>query len=144
LFFFVTNWDYRCVHRYCFASEQLDLLKTKYFSERSLFVSWHSPFASPDKVDASFASAGGWGGFTGTLGMYEFFSILSLLRFFQHFKIEVINIIYGWNILPIQCKFIFLLHYTSLYFIYHNKCNDYYQISSEKRHLLMSKILGIE
>jgi hypothetical protein len=31
-----------------------------------------------------------------------------------------------------------------VYFIYHNKYNDYYKISSEKRHLLMSKILGIE
>jgi hypothetical protein len=31
-----------------------------------------------------------------------------------------------------------------VYFIYHYKCNDYYQISSEKRHVLMSKMLGIE
>jgi hypothetical protein len=65
----------------------LNLLKTKYFSER----------ASADKVDASFGSAGGGGGFTGTLAMNEFFyyTVLSLLKFFLYFKIEVINIMYG-------------------------------------------------
>jgi hypothetical protein len=84
LFSFVTNWDFRCIHRYCFASEQLNLLKTKYFSERSLFVSWHSPLVSADKVDASFCSAVGGRGFTGTLGMYEFFSVLSLFESTLH------------------------------------------------------------
>ncbi len=106
-YFFVTNWEFRCVHRYCFASEQLNLLKTKYFSERSLFVSGHSPFASADRLTHPTAVQGIMG-FTGNLGMYEFFSILSLLRFFQHVKIAIINIIYGWNILPLLCKFIFL------------------------------------
>ncbi len=111
LFFFVTNWDFRCIHRYCFASEQLNLLKSKYFSEKSLFVSWHSPFASADKVDASFGSAGGWGGLRGLLECMSFLVFSLCLK---------------------------------LHFIYHNKCNDYYQICSEKRHLLMSKLLGIE
>ncbi len=40
--------------------------------------------------------------------------IFSRLRFFQYFKIEVINIMYGLNILPFQCKFEYLLIKSTL------------------------------
>ncbi len=101
--FFVSNWDFRCFYRYCVASEQLNLLKTKYFSERSFFVSWHSPFASTDKVEASFGSAGGWGGFTGTR-WNEWVFLLYYLNVSLYFYLLKVN------------------------FINHNKCTDYYQI----------------
>ncbi len=101
--FFVSNWDLRCFYRYCVASEQLNLLKTKYFSERSLFVSWHSPFASTDKVDASFGSVGGMRGVYG-----DFSEWMSFLSYY-------LNVSLYFYLLKVN-------------FINHKKCNDYNQI----------------
>ncbi len=75
--FFVTDWDFRCVNRYCFASERLYILKTKYFS-REIFICIMTVFFCLGwKGWRIFGSAGGGGAFTETLGINEFFLLFS-------------------------------------------------------------------